>query len=108
VQPKPPKFEYPFRQREVVNTKFRTDRWYVVNIYTKGNHFRFFLNGKEIADYVNKDAFPGLISMRVLAGVVVEVDYVELSEIPNFQGTLFVPTRNHLTATWGQIKSRSR
>ena len=108
VQPEPPQFEFPFRQQASIKTNFRSDRWYVVKINTKGNRFRFSLNGKEIADYVNEDAFPGLISMMILAGVVVEVDYVELSAIPNFQGTLFVPTRNHFTVTWGQIKSRSR
>ena len=79
---------------------FRLHKWYRLKVIAKGNRFQFFIDDKEMLDFLDDTYTAGKIYLSSGRGSRVHFDNFEVQ-----YEALSVQPWEKLTTTWGEIKS---
>ena len=79
---------------------FKLHKWYRLKVIAKGNRFQFFIDDKEMLDFLDDTYTAGKIYLLSGRGSRVHFDNFEAQ-----YEALSVQPRKKLTTTWGEVKS---
>ena len=79
---------------------FKLHKWYRLKVIAKGNRFQYFIDDKEMLDFLDDTYTAGKIYLLSGRGSRVHFDNFEVQ-----YEALSVQPREKLTTTWGEIKS---
>ena len=79
---------------------FKLHKWYRLKVIAKGNRFQFFIDDKEMLDFLDDTYTEGKIYLSSGRGSRVHFDNFEVQ-----YEALSVQPREKLTTTWGEVKS---
>ena len=75
-------------------------KWYRLKIIAKGNRFQYFIDGKEMLDFLDDTYTKGRIYLSSGWGNRVHFDDFEVQ----YEALSVQPRKQQLTTTWGKIK----